>query len=330
MSDCVRLALIGIGHVAEYQLQALAQLAGWELVGGADIRAERKTLLPDGVQFCSSTEELVARCDADIFLVSTPSDSHYSVARTVIGAGRNLLVEKPCCATNEQLDGLLEASMDRRVYISALLHAAHAGEVEWFATRGPELGFGPIGSFSCFFSDPYEVDGVMAPAAESLGGAWLDSGINALSVIGRFVNPSSLTTTEFQYNEVGGPKKYVSYARAIYRFDTPEGSGTGEITTTWEQSLNRKTTTLRYPESNTTVLLDHSLERVEITRDGTLVSSESFSNGQQRLVNHYTRLFEDAHSRFLRRDSNLEHAARLHRLLFSADGARTVGGGACH
>ena len=62
-----RLALIGIGHVAEYQLEALASNTHWSLIAASDLRVERKSLLPPDVLFFDSTEQLIRTVEADVF-----------------------------------------------------------------------------------------------------------------------------------------------------------------------------------------------------------------------------------------------------------------------
>lgn len=318
MSNCIRIAICGVGHVAESQLQALARLPEWQIVGAADTRSERRRLLPEDVPFYRSLEALIAECDADIYLVSTPNETHYPIAMQVLSAGKNLLLEKPCCATEEQLERLVDKSTRHNVHLSVLLHAAHARDVEWFVDHEAELNLGPISSFECFFSDPYLIEGKLVDAAKSLGGAWFDSGINALSVVGRFLDPADLDIEHFTCDRSHTLDFLITRAHAFYQFGPPGARGAGKIVTTWEAGVNQKRTILRYAKSNTAVILDHSAQRIEITRHGVARELVSCANENTRLVNHYISVFNDARWRFIHSRPNFSAAVPVHRVLFSS------------
>ncbi len=138
-SDRRRLAIVGIGHVAEHQLQALATSSCWELVGAADVRAERRELLSPGLPCFGSAAELLREVQADMVLVSTPNRTHFELGKLVLEAGRNLLLEKPCCETPGQLEELIGTAQRTGALFSVALHAAHARDLRWFVEHRASL-----------------------------------------------------------------------------------------------------------------------------------------------------------------------------------------------
>jgi predicted dehydrogenase len=96
-------------------------------VGVADIVEERARGLAArfGVPFEIDFRALIRHCDAAV--VAVPTVSHCAVARDLLAAGRDLLVEKPIAATLEEADELIELAASRSLVLQI-------GHLEWFNT----------------------------------------------------------------------------------------------------------------------------------------------------------------------------------------------------
>lgn len=317
-SDRRRLAIIGIGHVAEYQLQALATSPCWELVAAADPRAQRRQLLAPEVPFFETAEQLLREVQADMVLVSTPNRTHYELGRLVLAAGCNLLLEKPCCETPAQLEELVRTAQATGASFSVALHAAHARDLRWFVEHRASLALGELTAFHCGFFDPYIEDSILNRAAASLGGSWFDSGINALSVIASLLPAESLSVADARFTrlQVEGCADPQATVELLHSAD--DASCRGFVETNWTLGINRKTTRLFFGGTNSEVLLDHSGEKVEIYRAGRLVRTVDLATRTPRLVNHYRGVFAEAFEHLRSGRSNLEFAVPIHRLLFAA------------
>ncbi len=239
-----RLAMIGIGHVAEHQLKALTSNPCWELVGASDLRSERRDLLFSQTPFFESAEELLGNVDADMVLVSTPNCTHFELGKIVLEAGKNLLLEKPCCETPEQLDELIHISNARGTLFNVALHASHARDLCWFIDNRDNLELGDITSFHCGFFDPYLINGMINPSAASLGGLWFDSGINALSVIGAMLPASQISLVEARITRVEIEGCSDIQATVELACATASKRCLGMVETNWTLGINRKTTRL--------------------------------------------------------------------------------------
>ncbi|MBC7684276.1 MAG: Gfo/Idh/MocA family oxidoreductase [Bdellovibrionales bacterium] len=94
----IRFALVGCGRIATNHFNAIAQHADrCELVGVCDLNPE--TLAPaalsTGARPYRNLTEMLARCDADAFIICTPSGLHPEQAIQIAAAGRHVITEKP-------------------------------------------------------------------------------------------------------------------------------------------------------------------------------------------------------------------------------------------
>lgn len=316
----IKLALVGIGHVADHQLEAMRRSESVELVGAHDLNPEKRLpqdFLDRGARQYSSLGDLLAQSDAEAVFVSTGNDQHFPVAKQVLESGRDVLIEKPAASTLEEFDELcvLADQGDRRMY--SAMHAGMAREVQWFVhTYLPQHSkrLGPLTGFSAGFYDPFVVQG-QAPKSgiDSLGGSLTDSGINGLSVICQIVPDlqvvrANLTYTDsYQGGEVQG--------RIVFGFDKRYY---GDIDTNWTIPRNEKATRLDYATSDTTILLHHSGQRV--LRQSAAEEPEVLVtlDNVPRLPAHFLGVFDDFASCRSRGTDNREFGRKCLSLLLEA------------
>jgi predicted dehydrogenase/sugar phosphate isomerase/epimerase len=62
------------------------------------------------VHLATRAEDLLARDDVDLVIVSTPTDTHVPLARAALGAGKHVLVEKPVATTRAPIEELLRVA----------------------------------------------------------------------------------------------------------------------------------------------------------------------------------------------------------------------------
>lgn len=94
----IRFALVGCGRISSSHLDALQRHAGRaELVGVCDVRPDAlaAAVQRSGAVGYDSLEALLARCDADVVVLATPSGLHPRQAMAAARAGRHVLTEKP-------------------------------------------------------------------------------------------------------------------------------------------------------------------------------------------------------------------------------------------
>jgi len=94
----IRFALVGCGRIAKNHFAAIRQHGErCELVGVCDInpQALAEAASTTGAKPYNSLTEMLAQCDADAFILTTPSGLHPNQAIQVAAARRDVITEKP-------------------------------------------------------------------------------------------------------------------------------------------------------------------------------------------------------------------------------------------
>jgi predicted dehydrogenase len=104
----IRAAVIGTGAFGRNHVRVLRHMAGVELVGICDANAERAAALA-AEHHCAifpSVEALSGNVDAAV--VATPTNTHFEIARGLLEAGIDVLVEKPIAQSSADGQALAE------------------------------------------------------------------------------------------------------------------------------------------------------------------------------------------------------------------------------
>jgi len=111
--DRLRLAVVGVGHLGQHHARILAAMPDVELVGVADIKADRARDVAATYETTPYTDAaaLVGRVDG--VCIATPTISHVDVALPFVEAGAAVLVEKPLAASLTEADRLVAAAAAR-------------------------------------------------------------------------------------------------------------------------------------------------------------------------------------------------------------------------
>jgi Predicted dehydrogenases and related proteins len=115
--------IVGLGMVADFHAQAIAQVSGAKLVGVASRNTEKAKAFAAKhkvAAVCGSVEDLVARKDIDIVCVTTPASVHRETSLAAIRAGKHLVIEKPLEITVERADEILRAADAAGVKVAAI------------------------------------------------------------------------------------------------------------------------------------------------------------------------------------------------------------------
>jgi predicted dehydrogenase len=117
----VRLGVIGVGALGQHHARVAADLPGARLTGVFDIDAARAREVADryGTRAFAHLRELLPEVDAA--LVAVPTVDHLRVARAVLEAGRDVLVEKPMATSLAEADEMVALAEAR----NAILQVGH-------------------------------------------------------------------------------------------------------------------------------------------------------------------------------------------------------------
>lgn len=121
MKTCLRVGVIGVGHLGQHHARIYAGLPGVSLMGVCDLDEIRGKKISDerGVPFFSTLESLLPLVDA--VSVAVPTSSHFSVVSACLRAGCHVLVEKPISRQVEEGEQLVALARSK----GKILHVGH-------------------------------------------------------------------------------------------------------------------------------------------------------------------------------------------------------------
>ena len=186
--------IVGVGMIAEFHAQALAQVQGAKLVGVAsrnlaNARAfAQKHAAPLAT---ASVAELVARPDIDVVCITTPSGAHLEPALLAIHAGKHLVVEKPIEITTERIDALLRAAEAKGVKVAPIFQARFGQGASHIKAALDQGRFGRLVLASAYVKwhrPASYYTGWKGTLALDGGGALINQGIHAIDLLQWFAS----------------------------------------------------------------------------------------------------------------------------------------------
>ena len=123
-AEPIRAGVVGVGSMGQNHARVYAELPGVELVGVADVDAERASEVAASHDTAALAKgELLDRAEA--VSIAVPTAHHANLARECIEAGVDVLVEKPF--VSEPSEGrALERLADDQGVIVQVGHVEHA------------------------------------------------------------------------------------------------------------------------------------------------------------------------------------------------------------
>ena len=111
----LRIAVIGAGHLGRIHAKLLGQVEGAELVAIADpVEAARdRAAEQTGAAVFADYRECLEQIDAAV--IAAPTDYHAEIGKTLLKAGKHLLVEKPLAADSTDAQRLAMLAAARRL-----------------------------------------------------------------------------------------------------------------------------------------------------------------------------------------------------------------------
>jgi predicted dehydrogenase len=106
--SCVRVGVVGVGHLGKEHARILSSLAEVELAGVVDVNAEQADAVASrcNTKAYSDYQSLLSGVDAVV--IATPTTHHHAVASAFLRRGIHLLVEKPLTPTLAEAEELVD------------------------------------------------------------------------------------------------------------------------------------------------------------------------------------------------------------------------------
>jgi len=140
----MKVGIVGLGYWGPNLVRNFLAQKNVEKVVVCDQRTDRldfvKTKSPS-VLVSSSYEEML-KSDIDAVVIATPVQSHYTIAKQALEAGKHIWVEKPFTSTSQQAEELLEIAEKKnlRIFIDhTFIYTGAVRKMKEIVTKG-ELG----------------------------------------------------------------------------------------------------------------------------------------------------------------------------------------------
>jgi predicted dehydrogenase len=115
----MKVGVIGLGYWGPNLVRNFLAHKDVSKVVACDIRENRLQVIKEkfpAAELSKDCRELI-KGDADIIVISTPVDSHYSFAKKSLEAGKHIWVEKPFTSTSDEAEELIEIADKKNLKI---------------------------------------------------------------------------------------------------------------------------------------------------------------------------------------------------------------------
>jgi len=117
MTEILKAAVVGVGHLGKWHADKYAACADCELVAvvDSDIAVAREIASKHGAEAVQDYRDILSSVDAISLVV--PTSLHYKIGREFLEAGIHCLIEKPITETVDEADTLLKIARDNRLVL---------------------------------------------------------------------------------------------------------------------------------------------------------------------------------------------------------------------
>jgi predicted dehydrogenase len=117
MSQALKVAVIGVGHLGKWHADKYAALPDCKLLAVVDnnLKSAKQIAQKHGVQAYSDYHDILSQVDA--ISLAVPTSLHYKIAREILEAGIHCLIEKPITETIEEASKLIEIARQNQLVL---------------------------------------------------------------------------------------------------------------------------------------------------------------------------------------------------------------------
>lgn len=292
--------LIGLGQITQSYIAGLAvSELGLCAVADTNESAVSRSMYAE-YPFYADYRMMLATEKPEYAIISTPPQSHFEIAKYCLEQGVGIIIEKPVVLCREDWDVLEKLAEEKGLVFHTLFH--WLGGIE---TRAVADRYDPaqIQKLEISVMDPYCDDGKsINEDRRPLMGAWIDSGVNALSMIHLWLPIRQVEVVSTQVQKCPQTQLPVYVAVELMVDGVPT-----KITVDWREGKNHKESRFLY--RGRWVRIDHSGQYIDddgITEYGRM----------SRMQEHYYHLFSQ-----MELTSNADFSRDVHEILYKVDAA---------
>ena len=106
--NIIRVGLVGFGMAGRvFHAPLISSAEGLELTAVVERNSDNAAQRYPGITTYRSLEAMLADSSLDLFVVATPSGTHFQVARQILEAGKNVVVDKPVAVASAEVAKLI-------------------------------------------------------------------------------------------------------------------------------------------------------------------------------------------------------------------------------
>jgi scyllo-inositol 2-dehydrogenase (NADP+) len=146
----IRVGLIGFGMGSRvFHAPLLSSVEGLELAGVMERTSNKAAERYPGIKIYRSVDEMLADSSLELFVVATPNGTHFALAKEILSAGRNVVVDKPMTVTSAEAAELIALAKKHNVLLAPFQNRRWDGD---FLTVRKLLREGALGRLVSFES----------------------------------------------------------------------------------------------------------------------------------------------------------------------------------
>lgn len=299
-----KLAIIGLGTISKHYLEGIKENNFFDDIVVMDKnKASKSKKLFKNYKFYSNFDSLVKKEKPNWVLISTPPKTHYELAKKAILNNINILIEKPCFLNKQQFDEIEKLAKEKNIKIFVMFHWQYGEEVKQLLL---DKRFNPkkIKSIETTVFDPYcNKYGMIKRRKLGLEGALIDSGVNILSLIKKFLpfNDFQILKTTNVYNNLTH-KDLITRTKVELLIDNVKVN----FFIDWKRYNCKDFKFTKIKLDDKEIIINHSMQYYQID------NVKYVFDDKIRLTRHYYNLFTSFSG-----ESNIDEARKIHEALYS-------------
>ncbi|MFB6119641.1 MAG: Gfo/Idh/MocA family protein [Halobacteriaceae archaeon] len=184
-----RIAIAGIGAVADLHADCVAEIDGAEVVAGS-CRTEskgREFAEEHDARWFPETDLMLDETDPDVLIVCTPSGAHLTPTVEAAERGVHVLCEKPLEITTERVDKMIVAANEGNIRLGGVFQQRFDPSVQRVHEAATEGRFGDLSVGAAYVpwwrDDDYYRDAWQGTESLDGGGALMNQSIHGVDAI---------------------------------------------------------------------------------------------------------------------------------------------------
>ncbi len=148
----IRVGLVGFGMGGRvFHAPLISSVEGMELSAVVERRTNAAAERYAGIKTYRTLEELIADSSIQLIVISTPSGTHFELAKKALEAGKDLVVDKPVCARSTEIAELMEIAERKNVKLIPFQNRRWDGDFRTIQKMLKDETLGRVVSFESTF-----------------------------------------------------------------------------------------------------------------------------------------------------------------------------------